>query len=70
MNFVIGGADVFFVCSSFNEDAEYFTLHAALAPTMRIVCSAPYQPGAGGKRPPRDWTPLANGTIEEIPWFS
>jgi predicted glutamine amidotransferase len=64
MNFVIGGSGRFLLRSSFNEAAEYFTLHAKRQMDAILVCSAPY---AGEER---EWTPLPNGALEEIPWFS
>ena len=64
MNFVLGGGGRFVVCSSFNEDADYFTLHVRREPGMTVVCSAPYE--AGDTR----WAPVANGTFEVIRWFS
>jgi predicted glutamine amidotransferase len=63
MNLVIGGGGRFVVGSSYSEDAEYFTLHARRAEGMTIVCSDVYGGNEG-------WSPLANGAIEEIPWYS
>jgi predicted glutamine amidotransferase len=64
MNFVLATPGRFLVCSSFNEDADYFTLHARREARMTIVCSAPCE--AGDNR----WAPLPDGTLEVIPWFS
>lgn len=63
MNLVLGAPGSFVVASSFGEDDEYFTLHARRDADAAAVCSRPLggEPG---------WTPLANGTIEVIPWFS
>ena len=70
MNFVIGAPGIFLLCSTFNEDEEYFTLHVRRGRAMTAVCSAPYEPGAGTGAPPEGWCPLSNGSIEVIPWFS
>jgi len=64
MNFVLGGGGRFLVCSSFNEDADYFTLHARREAGMSVVCSAPYGEDAAA------WAPFPNGTCEVIRWFS
>jgi hypothetical protein len=64
MNFVLGGDGRFVVGSSFGEDADYFTVHAKRGSGLVVVCSAPYPGEAAG------WTPMANGALEEIPWFS
>lgn len=64
MNFVLAGPSRFLVCSSFNEDADYFTLHARRGPGLTVVCSAPYEAGDG------TWEPLPSGSCEVIPWFS
>jgi predicted glutamine amidotransferase len=63
MNAVIAGEGRFVCCSSFNEDDEYFTLHAKRSEGLTMVCSEPYRGEAG-------WTPVANRTIEVMPWFS
>ena len=62
LNAVVAGEGRFVVCSAFDSDEAYFTMHARREPGLRVVCSEPY--GDGG------WTPLANGTVEEFPWFS
>lgn len=64
MNFVLASPGRFLVCSSFNEDADYFTLHARRGAGMTVVCSAPCEAGDGA------WEELPNGTLEAIPWFS
>ena len=64
MNFVLASPGRFLVCSSFNEDADYFTLHARRGAGMTVVCSAPCEADDGA------WEPLRNGTLEVIPWFS
>jgi glutamine amidotransferase len=64
MNFVLGGDGRFVVCSSFNEDADYFTLHARREAGVSVVCSAPY--GEDGST----WTPIPTATCEVIRWFS
>jgi predicted glutamine amidotransferase len=53
----------FVICSIFNEDEVYFTLHARRGREVSVVCSEPYGDAV-------DWTPLPNGTIEVIPWCS
>jgi predicted glutamine amidotransferase len=63
MNFVLGRPGAFLVCSSFNEDHDYFTLHARKTEGMAVVCSRPY-----GRL--SEWTPLPNGALEVMPWFS
>jgi glutamine amidotransferase len=65
MNFVLAGPGRFVVCSSFNEEADYFTLHAWRGPGATVVCSAPC--GGGDEAA---WEPLPNGTLEVIPWVS
>jgi predicted glutamine amidotransferase len=63
MNLVVGGEGRFVVGTSFNEDHEYFTLHAKRTEGMTVVCSGAYAGDPG-------WSPLPNGAIEEIPWYS
>jgi predicted glutamine amidotransferase len=63
MNFVLGRPGAFLVCSSFNEDDDYFTLHTRRAGGMTVVCSRPYGSLS-------EWTPLPNGALEVMPWFS
>jgi glutamine amidotransferase len=63
MNFVLGRPGAFLVCSSFNEDHDYFTLHARKAEAMAVVCSRPYGSLS-------EWTPLPNNALEVMPWFS
>jgi hypothetical protein len=62
LNAVIAGQGRFVLCTTFNEDDAYFTVHLRRTPGLTVVCSEPY--GETG------WTPLASGTTEEIPWFS
>jgi predicted glutamine amidotransferase len=62
LNAVVAGGGRFIVCSAFNEDEKYFTLHVRRDPGMSVVCSRPY--GGDG------WTALANGAVEEIQWYS
>lgn len=63
MNLVIGGEGRFVVGTSFSEDADYFTLRLKRAEGMTIVCSDAYGGDEG-------WSPLPNGAVEEIPWYS
>jgi len=63
VNAVIAGEGRFVCCSTFNEDADYFTLHARREDGLAVLCSEPY-PGETG------WTPVANRTIEVMPWCS
>jgi glutamine amidotransferase len=63
MNLVLGGSGRFLVGTSFNEDEDYFTLHAKRDDRATLVCSRPYAGEAG-------WQPVPNGSIEAIPWFS
>jgi glutamine amidotransferase len=64
MNFVLASPGRFLVYSSFNEDADYFTLHTRRGAGMTVLCSAPYEAGDG------TWKPLPSGSAEVIPWFS
>ncbi len=63
MNLVIGGPGRFLVCTAFNEDDDYFTLHVQRQDRTTVVCSRPYDDQTG-------WCTLPNRTIEAIPWFS
>jgi len=63
MNAVIAGEGRFVCCSTFNEDEEYFTLHARRDDGLAVLCSEPYRGETG-------WTPVANRTIEVMPWYS
>jgi predicted glutamine amidotransferase len=63
MNAVVAGEGRFVLCSVFNEDEEYFTLHARRSEELTVFCSEPY-PGETG------WTPMTNRTIQVTPWFS
>ena len=60
MNLIVADASrrVHFA-TRFNEDPDYFRMHAALRDGVRILCSAPY-PESGGRWA---WTPVANGAI-------
>lgn len=63
MNAVIAGHGRFLVCSTFSESPDYFTMHLKRTEDAVVLCSDPTDTGGG-------WTPLPNGSIEEIPWFS
>jgi predicted glutamine amidotransferase len=63
MNAVIAGEGRFVLCSSFNEDDEYFTLHAKRREGLTVICSEPYRDETG-------WTLVSNRTIEVTPWYS
>jgi predicted glutamine amidotransferase len=63
LNAVLAGNGRFLVCSTFNEDEGYFTLHEQRADGIRVVCSEPY-----GDRDA--WAALPNGAVEEIQWYS
>jgi glutamine amidotransferase len=63
MNLVIGRPGGFLLCTTFNEDADYFTLHVKQQDGAAVICSRPHGAEAG-------WRALPNNTIEAIPWFS
>jgi predicted glutamine amidotransferase len=63
LNAVIAGGGRFLVCSRFSEDDDYFTMWERREDGMRVVCSEPYGEAPG-------WTAIANGAVEEIPWYS
>ena len=60
MNLIVADASrrVHFA-TRFNQDPDYFRMHAARRDGQRILCSAPY-PDSGRRLA---WTPVANGTI-------
>ena len=60
MNLIVADASrrVHFA-TRFNEDPDYFRMHAARGDGVGILCSAPY-PDPDGRR---TWTPVANGAI-------
>lgn len=60
MNILLADAEQLLVASLFNEEPEYFTLHARERNGLSIVCSAPY-PGEDG------WTPIPNRTVRTLP---
>ena len=63
MNMIIGLPRRFLLCTSFNEDDDYFTMHAREKADMTLVCSRPYGDETG-------WRSIPNGTVEAFPWFS
>ncbi len=59
MNFIIATANEAWVSTTFNENPEYFQLHAKLIDGTYIVSSAPYEKSS-------NWTPIENNTTTRI----
>jgi glutamine amidotransferase len=59
MNYVMARGPTFLVCSRFNEDPGYFTMHVRQTPTGLMVSSDPL-PGESG------WEPFPEGAVEEF----
>lgn len=56
MNLVIAGEDKLCICSMFQDDPEYFTMHQRKGGDTVVVCSEPYGDAAG-------WEPIANNSV-------
>jgi len=59
MNILLTDLDRIFLCSQFDEQPSYFTLHRRQRPGQLMICSEPL-PGIAG------WQPVANHTIEVL----
>jgi glutamine amidotransferase len=56
MNILLSDQRRVYVCSSFNDDPEYFTMSARTSAGGFIICSEPYQEGDG-------WRAIENHTV-------
>ncbi len=57
LNFILANREQVHYCCHFNEDPDYFQLHASRSGNTRIICSQPY-PVSDGR-----WQPVANRKI-------
>ncbi len=62
MNIIIADLEAAYVSSHFNEDEEYFTMHAKLSSNSVVICSDPFIGES-------DWQPLQNNSLTEYKCF-
>ncbi len=59
MNMMISDMENVYLCSQFNSEEDYFTMHRKRDGDRLIICSDPF-PGETG------WTPISNKTISSV----